>query len=244
LIKVENLSKKFGNIPALNDVSFSAPANSVLGIIGESGSGKTTLLMCLSGLITFEYGTISCNDFNITANTQNGDKEKYWKMRRLMGIVFQHLYLFPHLTALANVIEAPIHVLKTPKEEAIDKAVSLLCQLGLKHCLYKYPDQLSGGEQQRVAIARSLIMNPDVLLLDEPTSALDPVRSGDVRALLNNYVNEGHSVIIVSHSINFLRGLASNILYMENGEVIEFGTAEEIFYAPKDARTKNFLMSA
>lgn len=241
MIRIEGLNKHINGNHILRNVNLEIPEGKVCGVIGVSGSGKTTLLMTLCGLLEFEKGTIDINSLSIDSSTYDTDMEKIWKLRRETGVVFQHLYLFPHLSAIGNIIEAPVHVLKIPKAKAVEDAMELLQKVGLEYSANKYPDELSGGEQQRIAICRALAMKPKVLFLDEPTSALDPQRSADIRNLLNDFVKEGRTLVIVSHSINFLKGLADFLAYMEQGEVIEFGTASEIIAFPKDVRTKMFL---
>lgn len=241
MIKIVGLNKHINSQHILRDVNLAIPEGKVCGIIGVSGSGKTTLLMTLCGLLEFEKGTIHINSLTIDDSSFKKDLDKIWQLRRETGVVFQHLYLFPHLSAIGNIIEAPVHVLKIPKAKAIKEAMELLKKVGLEDSANKYPDELSGGEQQRIAICRALAMKPQVLFLDEPTSALDPQRSADIRNVLNDFVKEGRALVIVSHSINFLKGLADFIAYMEQGEVVEFGPASEIIASPKDYRTKMFL---
>jgi len=241
MIRIENLEKYINNLHILKNVNLEIPVGKVLGVIGVSGSGKTTLLMCLCGLLPFESGTIKLNSLTINKDTYTNEMEKIWGLRKETGVVFQHLYLFPHLTALGNIIEAPIHVLKRTREEAEAEAMDLLAKVGLADSADKFPEELSGGEQQRVAICRALAMKPKVLFLDEPTSALDPQRSADIRNLLNDFVKQGSTLVIVSHSLNFLKGLADIIAYMEAGEVVECDSTEEVIKNPKDKRTKYFL---
>jgi len=241
MIRIENLEKYINNLHILKNVNLEIPVGKVLGVIGVSGSGKTTLLMCLCGLLPFESGTIKLNSLTINKDTYANEMEKIWGLRKETGVVFQHLYLFPHLTALGNIIEAPIHVLKRTREEAETEAMDLLAKVGLADSADKFPEELSGGEQQRVAICRALAMKPKVLFLDEPTSALDPQRSADIRNLLNDFVKQGSTLVIVSHSLNFLKGLADIIAYMEAGEVVECDSTEEVIKNPKDKRTKYFL---
>jgi ABC-type polar amino acid transport system ATPase subunit len=166
------------------------------------------------------------------------------ELRRKVGTVFQHLYLFPHLTVLGNIIEAPTHVLRLPRHKAEQEAYALLESVGLKQAARRYPESLSGGEQQRVAIARALAMYPALLMFDGPTSALDPKRSAGLRSLLRGFVTRGHTMVIVSHSIGFLEGLADRLLYMEGGEVVEYGETETVLNSPQDPRTKDFLQPA
>src|SRR5207249_1138 len=182
---------------------------------GASGSGKTTLLRCLNGLERIDGGIIECSSVVLEPKlsiTEYGRRVK--ELRRKVGTVFQHLYLFPHLTVLGNIVEAPTHVLRVPREKAEREARELLNSVGLKDKARRYPESLSGGEQQRVAIARALAMHPALLMFDEPTSALDPKRSAGLRALLRGFVERGHTMVIVSHSIGFLDGLADRLLYM------------------------------
>jgi ABC-type polar amino acid transport system ATPase subunit len=217
----------------------------VLGVIGASGSGKSTLLRCLNGLETINGGTIECDNVRLEAGLSPADYRRRVKDLRLkVGTVFQHFYLFPHLSVVGNIIEAPMHVLHTPKKKAETEAYELLESVGLRPAARRYPGSLSGGEQQRVAIARALAMHPALLLLDEPTSALDPRRIHSLRTLLRTFVDRGHTMIIISHSMGFLGGVADHILYMEGGVAVEYGPTEEILNSPKDDRTKDFLTQA
>jgi ABC-type polar amino acid transport system ATPase subunit len=217
----------------------------VLGVIGSSGSGKTTLLRCLNGLERINGGTIRCNGAHLEAALTDAEYRRRVKdLRRHIGMVFQQPNLFPHLTVLGNVIEAPVHVLRSSRKEAEARALELLESVGLKEAAHRYPEYLSGGEQQRVAIARALAMNPQVLLFDEPTSALDPRRSADIRALLRRFVERGHTMVIVSHQLSFLEGLATHLLYMEGGVAVEHGEWEKVVLAPRDGRTQSFLQHA
>ena len=221
------------------------PPQTVLGVIGASGSGKSTLLRCLNGLETINGGTIECDDVRMEAGLSHAEYRKRVKDLRLkVGTVFQHFYLFPHLSVLGNIVEAPVHVLHTPKKKAETEALELLESVGLRQAARRYPGSLSGGEQQRVAIARALAMHPALLLLDEPTSALDPRRINSLRTLLRTFVDRGHTMIIISHSMGFLGGVADNILFMEGGYAVEFGPTEEVLHAPKDERTRDFLKQA
>ena len=241
MIRIENLNRSINNQHILKNVNLEIPAGKVLGVIGVSGSGKTSLLMCLCGLSKFDEGTISLGSLVIKPDSYEKEMEKVWTLRRETGIVFQHLFLFPHLSAIGNIIEAPVHVLKKPRAEAETEAMELLAKVGLADSADKYPDELSGGEQQRVAICRALAMNPKILFLDEPTSALDPQRSADIRNLLADFVKKGSTLVVVSHSLNFLKGLADILAYVEAGEFIEVGKTEEMIKTPKDPRTKYFL---
>ena len=245
MIRVTGLRKRFGSSEILKGIDFEVPPQTVLGVIGASGSGKSTLLRCLNGLETINGGTIDVDGVQLEANLSHTDYRRRVKdLRRKVGTVFQHFYLFPHLSVVGNIIEAPVHVLRTPKKTAESEAYELLEAVGLRQAARRYPGSLSGGEQQRVAIARALAMHPALLLLDEPTSALDPRRINSLRALLRTFVDRGHTMIIISHSMGFLEGVSDNVLFMEGGVAVEFGPTEEVFKSPKDARTKDFLLTA
>ncbi len=245
MIRVTDLIKQANGTRILHGVSFEVAPQTVLGIIGASGSGKTTLLRCVNGLERIDGGAIECEDVHLDANLSEHEYSRRVKeLRRKVGTVFQHLYLFPHLTVLGNIIEAPTHVLRVPRQTAESEALGLLESVGLKDKARRYPESLSGGEQQRVAIARALAMHPALLMFDEPTSALDPKRSAGLRSLLRGFVTRGHTMVVVSHSIRFLEGLADQLLYMEAGEVVEFGATDRILNSPKDPRTKDFVQQA
>ena len=245
MIRVTNLIKNANGRSLLSGVSFEVQRKTVLGIIGASGSGKTTLLRCLNGLERIDGGTIECAHVQLEPSLSKSEYgRRVNELRRKIGTVFQHLYLFPHLSVLGNIIEAPVHVLHSPRPAAEREAIALLDSVGLKEKARRYPETLSGGEQQRVAIARALAMHPDILMFDEPTSALDPKRSAGLRTLLLGFVERGHTMVIVSHSIGFLEGLADQLLYMEGGEIIESGDADQVLHAPRDPRTKDFVEQA
>jgi ABC-type polar amino acid transport system ATPase subunit len=229
MIRVTGLRKRFGDNEILKGIDFEVPPKTVLGIMGASGSGKSTLLRCLNGLETINAGTIECDLVRLEAGLSHSDYRKRVKDLRLkVGTVFQHFYLFPHLSVIGNIIEAPVHVLHTPKKKAETEAYELLESVGLKQTARRYPGSLSGGEQQRVAIARALAMHPALLLLDEPTSALDPRRINSLRALLRTFVDRGHTMIIISHSLGFIGGVADNLLFMEDGFVVQHGPTGEV----------------
>ena len=245
MIQVTNLTKRFGSNEILKGVSFEVPRQTILGVIGASGSGKTTLLRCLNGLETTDGGTIACGDVRLEAGISHTDyKRRVRDLRLQVGTVFQHFYLFPHLSVVGNIIEAPVHVLHSPKKKAETEAFELLDSVGMKHAARRYPESLSGGEQQRVAIARALAMHPALLLLDEPTSALDPRRIASLRGLLRSFVEKGHTLIIISHSIGFLDGVSDDLLYMEGGLVVEHGPTDQVLNSPKDPRVKEFIAQA
>ncbi|MFS8084588.1 MAG: amino acid ABC transporter ATP-binding protein [Acidobacteriota bacterium] len=245
MIRATDLIKQADGNRILRGVSFAVAPQTVLGVIGASGSGKTTLLRCLNGLERIDGGLIECDSVQLESKLPAHEYARRVKaLRRKVGTVFQHLYLFPHLTVLGNIIEAPVHVLRVPRRKAEGEALELLESVGLRDKARRYPESLSGGEQQRVAIARALAMHPALLMFDEPTSALDPRRSAGLRSLLRGFVERGHTMVIVSHSIGFLEGLADNLLYMEGGEVVEYGETDKILNSPVDPRTKDFVQQA
>jgi ABC-type polar amino acid transport system ATPase subunit len=245
MIRVSGLRKRFGKSEILKGISFDVPPQTVLGVMGPSGSGKSTLLRCLNGLETISGGTIECDNVRLEANISHADYRRRVKDLRLkVGTVFQGFHLFPHLSVLANIIEAPTLVLRTPKKKAETEALELLESVGLAGAAKRFPGSLSGGEQQRVAIARALAMHPALLLLDEPTSALDPRRIHSLRTLLRTFVDRGHTMLIISHSMGFLGGVADNILFMEGGSVVEQGPTDQVLNSPRDSRTKDFLEQA
>jgi polar amino acid transport system ATP-binding protein len=245
MIRVTDLRKRFGDSEILKGINFEVPPQTVLGVIGASGSGKSTLLRCLNGLETIDGGAIEVDKVRLEAGLSQVDYRRRVKDLRLkVGTVFQHFYLFPHLSVVGNIIEAPTHVLRTPKKNAVTEAYELLESVGLKQAARRYPGSLSGGEQQRVAIARALAMHPALLLLDEPTSALDPRRMNSLRTLLRTFVDRGQTMIIISHSMGFLGGVSDYILYMEGGHVVEYGSTNDVLNSPKDDRTKDFLKQA
>src|ERR1043166_8456631 len=245
MIRVTNLVKTASGNRILRGVSFEVPPQTVLGIIGGSGSGKTTLLRCLNGLERINGGMIEFEGIKLDPGLSKHEyRRRVNEIRRKAGTVFQHLYLFPHLTVLGNIIEAPTHVRRVSRAEVESEAYELLDSVGLKEKARRYPESLSGGEQQRVAIARALAMHPALLMFDEPTSALDPKRSASLRTLLRGFVERGHTMVIVSHSIGFLEGLANQLVYMEGGEIVESGDADQLLASPRDPRTKDFLEQA
>jgi polar amino acid transport system ATP-binding protein len=245
MIKVTDLRKRFGSNEILKGINFEVPQKTILGIIGASGSGKTTLLRCLNGLETIDGGSIVCDNVKLEGGISASEyKRRVRDLRLKVGTVFQHFYLFPHLSVTGNIIEAPVHVLRTAKKSAEAEAKELLESVGMTHAARRYPESLSGGEQQRVAIARALAMHPALLLLDEPTSALDPKRITILRGLLRGFVEKGQTMIIISHSIGFLGGVSDHMLYMEGGLVVEHGPTDQVLNSPKDSRVRDFIAQA
>lgn len=248
ILKVEGLYKRFGTDEVLKNISFSVRNGELISIIGRSGCGKTTLLRCINCLETFDKGYLCVTDIEIDKRNgalkkDNGKdyEEKAQKIRQRVGMLFQSLNLFPHLTVLENITLAPIVVKKEPKEKAIENALLLLEKVGLKGFEHRYPYQLSGGQSQRVAIARSLAMNPKIMLYDEPTSALDPELVGEVLNVMIDLHKEGMTQIVVTHAMNFAKSASNLVIYMESGQIVEIGTPEKIFGNPSDPRTEAYV---
>ena len=238
LIRVENVFKIYNNgaVKALNDCSLSIQKGEVVAIIGPSGSGKSTLLRCLNLLEVPSEGKIIFNGVDIT------DKKVDINLhRRKMGMVFQHFNLFPNMTILRNMTVAPMTLLKKSKEEAEAKAMELLSRVGLADRADAYPSQLSGGQKQRVAIVRALCMEPEVMLFDEPTSALDPEMVGEVLDVMKSLAREGMTMACVTHEMGFAREVASKVVFLDDGIIIEEGTPDEIFNNPKSDRLRDFF---
>ena len=238
IISAQNLKKHFsgGKIKALDGVSADIAKGEVVVVIGPSGSGKSTFLRCLNLLEIPTNGTIFFNDHNITDKNININIH-----RQKMGMVFQHFNLFPHKTILQNMTLAPIHLLKKSKEEAEKKALALLARVGLEDRANAYPSQLSGGQKQRIAIVRALAMEPEVMLFDEPTSALDPEMVGEVLEVMKELASEGMTMVVVTHEMGFAKEVASRVLFMDEGKLIEEGTPEAIFTNPQHPRLQDFL---
>ncbi|WP_042347086.1 amino acid ABC transporter ATP-binding protein [Bacillus massiliigorillae] len=236
MIKVRNLYKTFDKLEVLRDISIEIEKSEVVVLIGASGSGKSTLLRCLNFLEIKDSGEIEINQNLIDIN-----KSDLNKVREDMGMVFQHFNLFPHMTVLGNVIEAPVHIKKQSKLEASEKAMQILNKVGLADKANYYPEQLSGGQKQRVAIARALAMKPSVMLFDEPTSALDPELVGEVLETMKNLAKDGMTMVIVTHEMGFAREVADRVIMLADGKIIEEGHPETFFTEPKEERTRRFL---
>ncbi|MEG1042631.1 MAG: L-cystine ABC transporter ATP-binding protein TcyN [Pseudomonas sp.] len=242
MIVVERLSKQFNGQTVLNDISLKVEAGEVIAIIGPSGSGKTTFLRCLNLLETPSSGCIQVGDVEIDANRPlNQQQGLIRKLRQQVGFVFQNFNLFPHRTALENVIEGPLVVKKTPREQAVALGMKLLAKVGLAGKEASYPRKLSGGQQQRVAIARALAMEPEVILFDEPTSALDPELVGEVLATIRGLAEERRTMIIVTHEMSFARDVANRVIFFDKGVIVEQGEARALFAHPQEERTRQFL---
>ena len=245
MIRIGGLGKVAGETRILRGIDLEVEPRTVLGIIGPSGSGKTTLLRCMNGFERISEGTLEAGGVRLEAGL--GEKEylkRVKQLRRQVGMVFQHFYLFPHLSVLGNISEAPVHVLKRRRAEVETEARQLLETVGLGKSAARYPESLSGGEQQRVAIVRALAMRPEVLLFDEPTSALDPRRSNELAGTLRGLVERGQTMVIVTHSMKFLEDVADRVLYMEAGEAVELGAPAQILDDRQDPRTRDFVRHA
>ncbi|WP_445489187.1 amino acid ABC transporter ATP-binding protein [Niallia sp. 03133] len=236
MIEVKELKKSYGTNEVLKDINITINKNEVVCIIGPSGSGKSTLLRCLNKLEIVSGGSIAVESQSIT------DKDvDINKVRQNIGMVFQSFNLFPHLSVLKNITMAPILIKKMGKKEAEELAFNLLDKVGLKNKAHMYPDSLSGGQKQRVAIARSLAMQPNIMLFDEPTSALDPEMVGEVLSVMKDLGKEGMTMVVVTHEMGFAREVSDRVVFMENGYVVEEGNPDTIFTNPKHKRTKAFL---
>ena len=235
-ILVKGLQKSFGKLKVLKDINIQIKDGEVVCLIGPSGSGKSKLLRCINKLGDFDSGEVIVDGQNINEKNININK-----IREKIGMVFQHFNLFPHLTILENITLAPVMLKVSTKEEAINRAMELLKRVGLEDKANVYPNTLSGGQKQRVAIARSLAMNPDIMLFDVPTSALDPEMIGEVLDVMKQLAIEGMTMVVVTHEMGFAKEVSDHVIFMDKGYILEEGTPEKIFSAPENQRTANFL---
>ena len=236
MIDVKNLKKNFGDLTVLKGIDVTIEKGECVVVIGPSGSGKSTFLRCLNRLEEPDGGEIDIEGTDLLSPHTDINE-----MRQRIGMVFQHFNLFPHKTILENVTLAPIKLKKMPQKEAEDAALDLLRRVGIEDKASVYPSTLSGGQKQRVAIARSLAMNPQVMLFDEPTSALDPEMVGEVLDVMKNLAKEGMTMVVVTHEMGFAKEVANRVLFMADGVILEEGTPEEIFEHPQHERTKAFI---
>ena len=246
MLSVENVRKSFGGLPVLKGISLEVRQGEVLAVIGPSGSGKSTLLRCITQLDRVDSGKITiCGETLVSNNEQEkavyADKQTRVKIGLHLGLVFQNFNLFPHFSVLRNVTEAPVRVLKKNKAEAERTARALLEKMGLADKADAYPCQLSGGQQQRVSIARALAMTPDILFFDEPTSALDPELTGEILKVIRELAAEHMTMVVVTHEMKFARDVADQVIFMDGGNIVEQGTASDVFGSTKEERTKAFL---
>ncbi|MBN8235827.1 amino acid ABC transporter ATP-binding protein [Halobacillus kuroshimensis] len=240
MIKVNQLNKYFGDLHVLKDIDMNVNRGEVVVVIGPSGSGKTTLLRSLNILETPESGEITIGERSLDFSRPQ-KKKQLVEFRKQTGMVFQNHNLFPHLTAVQNVMEGPVTVQKTPKTEAKKKAADILNKVGLGDKLDVYPHQLSGGQQQRVGIARALATGVEVILFDEPTSALDPELVADVLDVMKELAEEGMTMVVVTHEMKFAEEVADRVIFMDQGTIVEEGTPDEVFHSTKEPRTQQFL---
>ena len=238
IVELQDVHQSFGTTEVLSGVSFSVQKGGVVCIIGPSGAGKSTLLRCINGLVPIQKGTIRVARFQVHALKTDAEKIA---LRKEVSMVFQQYNLFPHKTALENVMMAPIHVLKEDPKEVRERAVALMTKVGLAAKQDAYPGELSGGQQQRVAIARSLAMRPEVMLFDEVTGALDPETVKEVLNAIKQLAREGMTCILVTHEMRFARELAHEVIFTDGGKIVESGPPAELFDHPKQERTKAFL---
>jgi polar amino acid transport system ATP-binding protein len=246
MVLAEGVHKRFGRLEVLRGISLEVQAGQVMCLLGPSGSGKSTFLRCINHLEKINAGRLSV-DGELIGYRQDGDRLHELResdvvaKRAQIGMVFQRFNLFPHMTALQNVCEAPVQVRGVPRAQARERGSELLARVGLGHRLSAYPSQLSGGQQQRVAIARALAMDPKLMLFDEPTSALDPELVGEVLDVMRGLAADGMTMIVVTHEMGFAREVADTMVFMDEGLVVESGAPEQVISAPQHERTKAFL---
>lgn len=249
VLSAQGIRKTFGDHEVLKGISLEARRGDVIAIIGSSGSGKSTFLRCLNLLETPDAGEIQINGESVSHSgavaraSSAVEKTQIRALRRKVSMVFQGFYLWSHMTALQNVMEAPMRVQKLPKSNAAEKAAALLGKVGLADRAHHYPNQLSGGQQQRVAIARALAVDPEAILFDEPTSALDPELVGEVLRVITDLATEGRTMLVVTHEMNFARKVANRVVFFHQGKIEEDGIPEEVFTAPRSDRLAEFLSS-
>ena len=236
MIRIEHLRKEYPTAVPLKDVNIEIHKGDVISVIGPSGTGKSTLIRCINLLDQPTSGKVFIDEEEITAKGAD-----VARIRRKMGMVFQHFNLFPHMTAIENIMAAPMDLLGKSKQEAYDKGIELLRKVGLADKALNYPDVMSGGQKQRVAIARTLAMEPDIILFDEPTSALDPTMIGEVQAVIRDLAKQGTTMIIVTHEMKFAREICNRVFYMDQGGIYEDGPPEQIFDNPQRERTRQFI---
>lgn len=246
MLEVNNLSKSFDKLEVLKDISFNVEKGEVVAVIGPSGSGKSTMLRCVNQLEKADGGTIKVCGTDMLVKNSSGktvytDTKTLRDIRLKTGLVFQNFNLFPHMSVLRNITEAPVCVLKQDKKKAKDNAMELLKKMGLESKASAYPCELSGGQQQRVSIARALALSPEILFFDEPTSALDPELTGEILKVIKELAAEGMTMVIVTHEMAFARDVADKVIFMENGYIVEMGAPEQLFGEDASERVKQFL---
>ena len=246
LVRLEHASKSFGDNHVLRDITLEVTPGEVVAIIGPSGGGKSTLLRCMTLLARLDAGELWYGDLAVARSGERGsatygDKATLAQARARFGLVFQQFNLFPHMTVMKNVMDAPLVVQRRPREEVEAQARELIAKMGLADNEDKVPCELSGGQQQRASIARALCLNPSILFFDEPTSALDPELTGEVLKVMRQLAEEGTTMVVVTHEMAFARDVASRVVFMDGGRIVEEGSPEQVFGSPREARTKEFL---
>lgn len=245
MIKIQGLHKSYNDHHVLRGIDLEIKKGEAVAIIGPSGSGKSTLLRCINGLEYFQEGEIDVGPIELHSierlKPKRKDRESIRQIRLTVGMVFQHLNLFPHMTVLQNIIESPTRVSGLSYDEAASEARELLRKVNLHSKEDRYPEKLSGGEQQRVAIARALAMRPQAMLFDEPTSSLDPEMVGEVLSVIRDLIEDGMTTLMAAHEMSFAREVADRIIVLDQGEIVEIGTPAEVFNCPKAERTRSFL---
>jgi polar amino acid transport system ATP-binding protein len=246
MLRCEQVWKRFGKLEVLKGIDLEVSRGEVFVLVGPSGSGKSTLLRCINHLEVIDKGRIYINGELLGYREVNGvlkeqDERSTARMRASIGLVFQQFNLFPHLSALGNVVEAPVQVKRVPKAEAVRAGKALLTKVGLGDKLDAYPSQLSGGQQQRVAIARALAMQPKLMLFDEPTSALDPELVGEVLDVMKDLAADGMTMVVITHEMGFAREVADRVVFIDEGHVVEAASPAEFFQNPREQRTRTFL---
>lgn len=246
LVRLEHASKSFGDNHVLRDITLEVTPGEVVAIIGPSGGGKSTLLRCMTLLERLDAGELWYGDLAVARSGERGsatygDKATLAQARARFGLVFQQFNLFPHMTVMKNVMDAPLVVQRRPREEVEAQARELIAKMGLADNEDKVPCELSGGQQQRASIARALCLNPSILYFDEPTSALDPELTGEVLKVMRQLAEEGTTMVVVTHEMAFARDVARRVVFMDGGRIVEEGSPEQVFGSPREARTKEFL---
>ncbi len=246
ILQMNSIKKSFGDLEVLKDISVHVDSGEVVSIIGPSGSGKSTLLRCATFLETIDSGDISYMGRSAVATNAEGHAvyvghNELFQIKRYFGLVFQQFNLFPHFSVIKNIMDAPIHVQKRPKDEVHAEAMELLRKMNLENRADAYPCQLSGGQQQRVAIARALALKPEILFFDEPTSALDPELTGEVLKVIRQLAEEKMTMVVVTHEMPFARAVSNRVVFMDKGVIVEQGDPEQVFGNPTEERTIQFL---
>lgn len=248
ILEVKDMKKSFSGNAVLSDISFNASSGEILAVIGHSGAGKTTLLRCLNGLEYCDAGSIMIDNMYM-CREENGKmvyaaSDIMKKIRAKLGMVFQNYNLFPHMSVIENIIEAPVNAYNVPAIDAADRAKELLKMLGLADKADCYPYQLSGGQKQRAAIARACALSPSIMCFDEPTSALDPELKEGIAQIIEKLASDGMAILLISHDMSFVRRAADRLLFMDEGRILQQGTMDELSLNPEDERVKKFIQSA